>query len=143
MAQLNEKIKSLVRGLFEDKQVYKELDESISNDTKELKKWMSDKKANVMDVDNIHVTYSPQVRSSMNEDKTIEILKQRAEELINGGDISTAAQITNCIKTKQVVDELALEDLIYNDVIQKELLEPAMNTKIIYVLKMHEIKARK
>ena len=67
MAQINEKIKSLVRGLFEDKKALKELDDSVTKDSAELKKWMGDKKVDEMDVDAIHVTYSPQVRSTMDE----------------------------------------------------------------------------
>lgn len=137
MAQINEKIKSLVRGLFEDKQTQKELDNSIEKDSAELKKWMADKKVDVMDVDSIHVTYAKQVRSTMDEGKTIEILRELAKNV----DDSEAEKILGCIKTKEYIDEQELENLIYNEMVSKETLEPAMLTKVVYVLKMREIKA--
>ena len=105
MAQMNEKLKSLVRGLFEDKQALKELDASVTKDSNELKKWMGDKKVDQMDVDSIHVTYSPQVRSTMDEGKTLEILRQLAAD----ADDNMAEQILGCIKTREYVDEEELD----------------------------------
>lgn len=138
MAQINEQIKRLVRGLFEDKQALKELDDSVTKDSAELKKWMGDKKVDEMDVDSIHVTYSPQVRSTMDEGKTMEILRQLAAEATD----EVAEQILGCIKTKEYVDETELESLIYNEIVSKDALEPAMQSKTIFVLKMRENKAK-
>ena len=138
MEQINEQIKSLVRGLFEDKQALKELDDSVTKDSAELKKWMGDKRVDEMDVDSIHVTYSPQVRSTMDEGKTMEILRQLAAEAAD----EVAEQILSCIKTKEYVDETELENLIYNEIVSKDALEPAMQSKTIFVLKMREIKAK-
>lgn len=135
MAQINEKIKSLVRGLFEDKQTYKELEESIQNDSAEIKKWMSDKKRGEMMVDDIKVTYQPQVRSSMDEGKTLEIIKQLAEQASTD---EQREQILGCIHTKEYVDETELESLIYNELVSKESLEPAMLTKTVYVLNLRK-----
>ena len=138
MAQINEQIKRLVRGLFEDKQALKELDDSVTKDSAELKKWMGNKKVDEMDVDAIHVTYSPQVRSTMDEGKTMEILRQLAAK----ANDEVAEQILGCIKTKEYVDETELENLIYNEIVSKDALEPAMQSKTIFVLKMREIKAK-
>ena len=135
MAQINEKIKSLVRGLFEDKQTYKELEESIQNDSAEIKKWMSDKKRGEMMVDDIKVTYQPQVRSSMDQGKTLEIIKQLAEQASTD---EQREQILGCIHTKEYVDETELESLIYNELVSKESLEPAMLTKTVYVLNLRK-----
>lgn len=139
MAQINEKIKSLVRGLFEDKQTYKELEESIQNDSAEIKKWMSDKKRGEMMVDDIKVTYQPQVRSSMDEGKTLEIIKQLAEQASTD---EQREQILGCIHTKEYVDETELESLIYNELVSKESLEPAMLTKTVYVLNLRKIRKK-
>ena len=133
MAHIAEDIKRLVRGLFEDKQAAKELDDSIQRDSAELKKWMGDKKADEMDVDDIHVTYKPQVRSTMDEGKTLEILRSLAEQATNDEE---REQILGCIHTKEYVDETELENLIYSDVVSKESLEPAMLTKTIFVLNL-------
>lgn len=138
MAQINEQIKRLVRGLFEDKQALKELDDSVTKDSAELKKWMGDKKLDHMDVDSIHVTYSPQVRSTMDEGKTMEILRQLAAE----ANDEVSEQILGCIKTKEYIDETELENLIYNEIVSKDSLEPAMQSKTIFVLKMRENKAK-
>ncbi len=138
MAQINEQIKRLVRGLFEDKQVLKELDDSVTKDSVELKKWMGDKKLDHMDVDSIHVTYSPQVRSTMDEGKTIEILRQLAAK----ANDEVAEQILRCVKTKEYVDETELENLIYNEIVSKDALKPAMQSKTIFVLKMRETEAK-
>lgn len=138
MAQIDEKTKSLVRGLFEDKQALKELDDSVTKDSAELKKWMGDKKLDHMDVDSIHVTCSPQVRSTMDEVKTIEILRQLAAK----ENDEVAEKILGCIKTKEYVDETELENLIYNEIVSKDALEPAVQSKTIFVLKMRESKAK-
>lgn len=133
MAQINEKIKSLVRGLFEDKQAAKELDESIQKDSAELKKWMGDRKHSEMMVDDIKVTYQPQVRSTMDEGKVLEIIKALAEQ---ASTEEQREQILSCIHTKEYVDEAELESLIYNEQVSKEALEPAMLTKTIFVLNL-------
>lgn len=133
MAQIADNIKSLVRGLFEDKQAAKELDDSIQKDSAELKSWMSSKKADEMMVDDIQVTYKPQVRSTMDEGKTLEILKALAEQATTD---EAREQILGCIHTREYVDETELENLIYNDVVSKESLEPAMLTKTIFVLNL-------
>lgn len=133
MAQVADNIKRLVRGLFEDKQAAKELDDSIQKDSAELKSWMSSKKADEMMVDDIQVTYKPQVRSTMDEGKTLEILKALAEQATTD---EAREQILGCIHTREYVDETELENLIYNDVVSKESLEPAMLTKTIFVLNL-------
>lgn len=134
MAQINEHIKRLVRGLFEDKQALKELDDAVTKDTAELKKWMLDRKADTLDVGSIHVTCSPQVRSTMDEGKTLEILRQLAAS----SDDATAEKILGCIRTREYVDEDELERLIYDEVVDKSALEPAMLSKTIWTLKMRE-----
>lgn len=133
MTQVADNIKKLVRGLFEDKQAAKELDDSIQKDSAELKQWMSSKKADSMQVDDIQVTYKPQVRSTMDEGKTLSILKQLADEAPND---ALRAQILGCIHTREYVDETELENLIYNDIVAKDALEPAMLTKTVFVLNM-------
>lgn len=133
MALVADNIKRLVRGLFEDKQAMKELDDSIQKDSAELKKWMSSKQADEMTVDDIQVTYKPQIRSTMDEGKTLEILHALADQAKTE---EQQAQILGCIHTKEYVDETELENLIYNDVVSKEDLEPAMLTKTIFVLNL-------
>lgn len=135
MAHIAENIKSLVRGLFEDKAAAKELDDSIQKASAELKTWMGSKKADEMTVDDIKVTYKPQVRSSMDEEKTLEILRTLADEAKTEAERN---QILGCIKTKEYVDGTELENLIYNDVVTKESLEPAMLTKTIFVLNLRK-----
>lgn len=135
-----ENIKQLVRGLFEDKQAYKELEDSISKDTAELKKWMGDKKRDEMSVDDIVVTYRPQVRSTMDEGKVLEIVR----ELANAAETEERRrEILSCIKTKEYVDETELENLIYNEMVAKEALEPAMLTKTIFVLNLRRAAKKK
>ena len=133
MTQVAENIRRLVRGLFEDKQAAKELDDSIQKDSAELKKWMSDKRADEMTIDDIHVTYKPQIRSTMDEGKTLEILRSLAEQAKSDEE---REQILGCIHTKEYVDETELENLIYSEVVSKESLEPAMLTKTIFVLNL-------
>lgn len=139
MAQASNKIKSLVRGLFEDKQAAKELEASIEKDSAELKKWMGEKKADEMEVDDIKVTYKPQVRSTMDEGKTLEIVKRLAEQAITE---EQREKILGCIHTKEYIDETELESLIYNELVSKEALEPAMLTKTIFVLNLRKTKKK-
>lgn len=140
MAQVAENIKRLVRGLFEDKQAYKELEDSISKDSAELKKWMGDTKRDTMNVDDIVVTYKPQVRSSMDEGKVLEIVR----ELANAAETEERRlEILSCIKTREYVDETELENLIYNETVLKEALEPAMITKTIFTLNLRRAAKKK
>ena len=81
----------------------------------------------------IMFTYKPQVRSTMDEGKTLEILKALAEQATTD---EAREQILGCIHTREYVDETELENLIYNDVVSKESLEPAMLTKTIFVLNL-------
>lgn len=133
MALVADNIKRLVRGLFEDKQAAKELDDSIQKDSAELKKWMSARQADEMTVDDIQVTYKPQIRSTMDEGKTLDILHALADQAKTD---EIRHQILGCIHTKEYVDETELENLIYNDVVSKQDLEPAMLTKTVFVLNM-------
>ena len=133
MAQTPENIQRLIRGLFEDKQTSKELDTSINRDSAELKAWMSETKIDAMTVDDIKVTYKPQVRSTMDEGKTLEILHTLANSASTDEE---RERILRCIHTKEYVDETELENLIYNDIVKKENLEPAMISKTISVLNL-------
>lgn len=133
MALVADNIKRLVRGLFEDKQAAKELDDSIQKDSAELKKWMSARQADEMTVDDIQVTYKPQIRSTMDEGKTLAIIHALAEQ---ADTEEKRQQILGCVHTKEYIDETELENLIYNDVVSKEDLEPAMLTKTIFVLNL-------
>lgn len=133
MALVADNIKRLVRGLFEDKQAAKELDDSIQKDSAELKKWMSERQADEMTVDDIQVTYKPQIRSTMDEGVTLRILHRLAEQATSD---EVREKILGCIHVREFVDEAALEDLIYNDIVAKEDLEPAMLTKTIFVLNL-------
>lgn len=133
MALVADNIKRLVRGLFEDKQALKELDDSIQKDSAELKKWMSARQADEMTVDDIQVTYKPQIRSTMDESKTLSIIYALAEQAETE---EKRRQILGCVHTKEYIDETELESLIYNDVVSKEDLEPAMLTKTIFVLNL-------
>ena len=135
MALVTDNIKRLVRGLFEDKQAMKELDDSIQKDSAELKKWMTARQADEMTVDNIKVTYKPQIRSTVDEGKTLEILHALAEQ---APDDELRQQILGCIHTKEYIDETELENLIYNDLVSKHDLEPAMLTKTVFVLNLRE-----
>ena len=137
MAPVAENIKRLVRGLFEDKQAMKELDNSINKDSAELKKWMTARQSDNLVVDNIKVTYKPQIRSTMDEGKTLEILHALAEDARTE---ERRQMILGCIHTKEYVDEAELENLIYNDIVSKQDLEPAMLTKTVFVLNMREIR---
>ena len=135
MALVADNIKRLVRGLFEDKQAAKELEDSIQKDSSELKKWMTARQADEMTVDNIKVTYKPQIRSTMDEAKTLAILHALADD---ADTEERRHQILSCIHTREYIDEAELENLIYNDVVSKQDLEPAMLTKTVFVLNMRE-----
>lgn len=141
--KIDERVKSLVRGLFEDKQCAKELDDQIKEQSTELKSWMSEHKVPDMMVDNVSVTYKPQVRTSMDEGKVLEILKALFMERFKAGKKEEAEKIRACIKTKEYVDEELLETLIYDEIVDKSLLEPAEISKTIYVLNLREKKGTK
>ena len=127
-----ENIKLMVRGLFEDKQAKKELEDSIDKDVSDLKKWMLEHKMDEFAVDDISVTYGSQVRSSMDEGKTIEIIKSLAD----AAPVEIRDRILGCIHTKEYVDENELERLMYDDVIPKDALAPAVLIKTVYTLNM-------
>ncbi len=133
MAHITEELKRVIRGLFEDKQALKELDDSVKKSSDNLKQWMNEHNESRLEVDNIVVTYSPQVRSSMDETATIAILKELAESVRNQEDRD---RILSCIRTREYVDDTALEQAIYDGLVQKDDLEPAVITKTVQVLRL-------
>ena len=87
----------------------------INNELSEnIKSYMHEHNMTTADTDNYTATLSRKDSESLNEDLAIEIIKENL-----GG-----ALLSSVIKTKEYIDEDALEKLIYNGDIDAKLLAP-------------------
>ena len=99
-----------------NKQVKERLDvEGISKDT----------------IGDIKVTYTTYTKSSMNEDKLLQIVKGLSVE---------QPELIKCIETKEYINESVLEELIYEGIITVDDIQPAYEEKQYKTLKLKRVK---
>lgn len=99
---------------------------------KDLKKYLEEHDIKDYSTDSYVVKYYTQTKESMNEPKAIDILKH--------------AGITKCIKTVEILDADALENLLYNGEIPVEVivdLQTCREVKVVPALKISKVKGAK
>lgn len=100
----------LIDQYYDDKKKSDDLKKQVEELNKTIKAEMLDAGEDVVETDNYKATRSVSVRSSIDEEAWLRILKEQAS-LPEG-----------IIKTKEYVDMDALEDAIYNGHISKDTL---------------------
>lgn len=105
-----------------------ELEKELKSKNAFIKGKLSELGQDVYETDNCRATITYQNKTSMDEEKAIEILKQHCDE--------EELKSLKVIRTKEYIDYDALESLIYNGGIAAEKLEPAQNINVVSALRV-------
>jgi hypothetical protein len=116
-----------------------ELNKSVKEDKNTLKEYMLAQDIESADAGGWTVTCSESKKTSMDEPKILEILQKLIKEA-TGAEKET---LQNLIVMKPSINEQLLEDLIYDERIKKEVIEPAVIETVNYTLRFKKSKRKK
>ena len=116
-----------------------ELNKSVKEDKNGLKEYMLAQDIESADAGGWTVTCSESKKTSMDEPKLLEIIQKLIKEA-KGVEKET---LQNLIVMKPSINEQLLEDLIYDERIKKEVIEPAVIEKVSYTLRFKKSKRKK
>lgn len=116
-----------------------ELNKIVKEDKNTLKEYMLAQDIESADAGGWTVTLSESKKTSMDEPKLLEII----QELIKDAKEADKEAFSNLIIMKPTINEQLLEDLIYDERIKKELIEPAVIESVNYTLRFKKAKKKK
>ena len=116
-----------------------ELNKSVKEDKNTLKEYMLAQDIESADAEGWTVTCSESKKTSMDEPKLLEIIQKLIKEA-KGVEKET---LQNLIIMKPSINEQLLEDLIYDERIKKEVIEPAVIETVNYTLRFKKSKRKK
>ena len=116
-----------------------ELNKSVKEDKNDLKEYMLAQDIESADAGGWTVTCSESKKTSMDEPKLLEIIQKLIKEA-KGVEKET---LQNLIIMKPSINEQLLEDLIYDERIKKEVIEPAVIETVNYTLRFKKSKQKK
>ena len=116
-----------------------ELNKSVKEDKNDLKEYMLAQDIESADAGGWTVTLSEYKKTSMDEPKLLEIIQKLIKEA-TGVEKET---LQNLIVMKPSINEQLLEDLIYEERIKKEVIEPAVIESVSYTLRFKKAKKKK
>lgn len=116
-----------------------ELNKSVKEDKNDLKEYMLAQDIESADAGGWTVTCSESKKTSMDEPKLLEIIQKLIKE-DTGVEKET---LQNLIVMKPSINEQLLEDLIYDERIKKEVIEPAVIETVNYTLRFKKSKRKK
>ena len=116
-----------------------ELNKSVKEDKNTLKEYMLAQDIESADAGGWTVTCSESKKTSMDEPKLLEIIQKLIKEA-TGLEKET---LQNLIIMKPSINEQLLEDLIYDERIKKEVIEPAVIETVNYTLRFKKSKRKK
>ena len=116
-----------------------ELNKSVKEDKNTLKEYMLAQDIESADAGGWTVTCSESKKTSMDEPKLLEII----QELIKEAKGVEKETLQNLIIMKPSINEQLLEDLIYDERIKKEVIEPAVIESVNYTLRFKKAKKKK
>lgn len=116
-----------------------ELNKSVKEDKNDLKEYMLAQDIESADAGGWTVTCSESKKTSMDEPKLLEIIQKLIKEA-KGVEKET---LQNLIIMKPSINEQLLEDLIYDERIKKEVIEPAVIETVNYTLRFKKSKRKK
>lgn len=123
-----ENLKELVRLFYEDKQQLDNYKKSTDEYNKNIKELMNELELTEFESDDLVAKIGTQNRESFNEDKLIDKLK--------------SLNIEGIIKTKEYVDMDALENAIYNELLDASELTSCKEVKTVTTLKVSKKKGK-
>ena len=113
-----------------------ELNKQVKEDKNDLKEYMLAQDIESAEAGGWTVTCSESKKTSMDEPKLLEII----QELSKGAKGADKEAFNNLIVMKPSINEQLLEDLIYDERIKKELIEPAVVESVSYTLRFKKAK---
>ena len=116
-----------------------ELNKILKEDKNTLKEYMLAQDIESADAGGWTVTCSESKKTSMDEPKLLEII----QELIKNAKGLDKEIFQNLIVMKPSINEQLLEDLIYEERIKKEVIEPAVIESVSYTLRFKKAKKKK
>ena len=116
-----------------------QLNKQVKADKDLLKEFMLAQDIESAEAGGWAVTCSESKKTSMDEPKLLEII----QELIKGAKGADKEAFNNLIVMKPSINEQLLEDLIYDERIKKELIEPAVIESVSYTLRFKKAKKKK
>lgn len=125
-------LERVIDQYFEEDQKKKSLEKELKNKNAFIKGKLAELGEDIYETNVAKATISYQHRTSMDDEKCIEILKENCKK----------KDLINVIKTKEYIDYEALESLIYNGGIAAEKLEPAQSETIVTTLKVIAVKKK-
>ncbi len=125
-------LEKVIDQYFEEDQKKKSLEKELKNKNAFIKGKLAELGEDIYETNVAKATILYQHRTSMHDEKCIEILKENCKK----------KDLINVIKTKEYIDYEALESLIYNGGIAAEKLEPAQSETIVTTLKVIAVKKK-
>ena len=116
-----------------------ELNKQVKEDKNDLKEYMLAQDIESAESGGWAVTCSESKKTSMDEPKLLEIIQKLIKEA-KGVEKET---LQNLIVMKPSINEQLLEDLIYDERIKKEVIEPAVIETMNYTLRFKKSKRKK
>lgn len=116
-----------------------ELNKQVKEDKNDLKEYMLAQDIESAESGGWAVTCSESKKTSMDEPKLLEII----QELIKNAKGADKEAFQNLIVMKPSINEQLLEDLIYEERIKKEMIEPALIESVSYTLRFKTAKKKK
>ena len=113
-----------------------ELNKQVKEDKNDLKEYMLAQDIDSAEAGGWTVTCSESIKTSMDEPKLLEII----HELIKDSTGVERETFENLIIMKPTINEQLLEDLIYDERVAKELIEPAVIKTSSYTLRFKKAK---
>lgn len=124
-------LKEVIKQYFEDKQLLSKYDKSTKEYNNIIKMEMTNTGIDTFNADGIIATVTSSQSEEFNEALAIEILKQNL----------TVEQQQEVIKSREYVDNDALEKLIYNKSLDAAILAPCITKKpAVYTLRISKEK---
>ena len=114
---MTKKLESLIEKFGRVKKEFKDIKKESENLTLLIKETMISEGLDSVDTENYKVILQTRTSESLDEDRVIEILK--------------ANKIKGIVKTKQYIDEDALEEAIYKGRLDADIIKQINNTKIV------------
>ena len=116
-----------------------ELNKQVKEDKNGLKEYMLAQDIESAEAGGWTVTCSESKKTSMDEPKLLEII----QKLIKEAKGVEKEPLQNLIIMKPSINEQLLEDLIYDERIKKEVIEPAAIETVNYTLRFKKAKKKK
>lgn len=117
-------IKNKISEFYKHDQAQKNEKKKADDLKSDIKEYFSEHDIESLEADGLEAKITVQDNSAFDGEKAINILKRAAEDELISEDV-----LSSVVKTKEYVDEDALERLVYNKTIPADLVQPCIEQK--------------